>query len=369
MCLRKSCPIPSFSTSQPPSSSAAAALPGGLARFPRLGGLTPEINHILYRALEDVPVHGKPMDASTLIKMTAERTQGDVLRMTVPAEPDNSVEMLIRTPSGESKTAFVDPYDGSVIGTIPEGGVMQIVRKIHSLQYFRFWASCLVEIAAGWAIVLALSGIFLWWPRGKSGCALTVRGTPKIRMFWRDLHAVTGLFTSSLIVFLAVTGMPWSQVWGKYVQDWTTAADLGQPAPPPGVVPDWQLGQKKSGGHVHDSGKQSQANLPWAFEQFAPPESAALAKDPIDADQAIAILDALGLKKSFSLALPSGPTGAYTAASRPPRAEDTRVIYLDQYSGKVLGDTGFSQTGPLPRLSSGALPSTRDRNTAQSTAM
>ncbi len=85
--------------------------------------------------------------------------------------------------------------------------------------------------------------------------------------------------------------------------------------------------------------------MPWAFEQFAPPEFAALAKDPIDADQAIAILDALGLKKSFSLALPSGPTGAYTAASRPPRAEDTRVIYLDQYSGKVLGDTGFSQYG------------------------
>src|SRR5262249_1554124 len=63
-----------------------------------------------------------------------------------------------RTPSGESRTAFVDPYDGGLIGTLPEGGVMQIVRKIHSLQYFGFWASCLVEIAAGWAIVLALSG-------------------------------------------------------------------------------------------------------------------------------------------------------------------------------------------------------------------
>ena len=106
---------------------------------------------------------------------------------------------------------------------------MQIVRKIHSLQYFGFWQA-VVEIVAGWAIVLALSGIFLWWPRGKSGGALTVRGTPKIRMFWRDLHAVTGLFTSSLIVFLAVIGMPWSQVWGKYVhhRGWSWPAS---PAP------------------------------------------------------------------------------------------------------------------------------------------
>jgi hypothetical protein len=70
------------------------------------------------------------------VQKTAEQTQADVLRMSVPAEPDKSIEMLILTLSGETRTAFVDPYDGAVIGTIPEGGVMQIVRKIHSLQYF-----------------------------------------------------------------------------------------------------------------------------------------------------------------------------------------------------------------------------------------
>jgi uncharacterized iron-regulated membrane protein len=81
------------------------------------------------------------MAASALVQKTAEQTQAGVLRMSVPAEPDKSIEMLIRTPFGESRTAFVDPYDGAVIGTIPEGGVMQIVCKIHSLQYFGFWAS------------------------------------------------------------------------------------------------------------------------------------------------------------------------------------------------------------------------------------
>jgi uncharacterized iron-regulated membrane protein len=291
------------------------------------------------------------MAASALVQKAAEQTQADVLRMTVPAEPDNSVEMLIRTPAGESRTAFVDPYDGSVIGTIPEGGVMQIVRKIHSLQYFGFWASCLVEIAAGWAIVLAFSGIFLWWPRGRSGEVLTVRGTPKSRIFWRDLHAITGLFTSGMIVFLAVTGMPWSQVWGEYVRGWTTAAGLGQPNPPRGVVPDWQLGQKKGGGHHHGGGQQNQANLPWALEKSVLPElaPAAPAQAPIGADQALTIVAGLGLKKPFSLALPSGPMGAYTASSRPPRAEETRVIYLDQYSGKAFGDVGFSQYGPAAK--------------------
>ena len=35
---------------------------------------TPEINHILYRALEDVPVHGKPIAASALMQKMAEQT-------------------------------------------------------------------------------------------------------------------------------------------------------------------------------------------------------------------------------------------------------------------------------------------------------
>ena len=48
---------------------------------------------------------------------------------------------------------------------------MQLVRKIHSLQKFGFWASCLIEIVAGWAIVLVGTGVFLWWPRGKPTAA------------------------------------------------------------------------------------------------------------------------------------------------------------------------------------------------------
>lgn len=319
------------------------AVTGGLYLF------APEINHVLYRALEDVPARGAPMTARSLVQMTEEQTEAKVLRMTVPSGAGKSWQMLFRSPTGESRTAFVDPYDGVVIGTIPEGGVMQIVRKIHSLQFFGFWASCLVEIAAGWAIVLAFSGIFLWWPRGRNGGVLSVRGTPRSRMFWRDLHAVTGLFVCALIIFLAVTGMPWSMVWGKYVQDWTTAAGLGQPSPPPGVVPDWQLGQQKKGGHVHGGG--AQANLPWALEKSVPPQSAPAvpAQAAIDANQALAILAGLDVEKPFSLAFPSGPMGAYAATSRPARVEETRVVYLDQYSGKVLGDTGFSQYGPAAK--------------------
>ena len=330
----------------------------------------PEINHILYRSLEDVPARAEPLPASVLVQWAAEDTQGEVLRLTLPAEPDKSVEMLIRTRAGESRTAYVDPYVGRLLGTIPVGGVMQVVRKIHSLQYFGFWASCLVEIAAGWAIVLALSGIFLWWPRGRKGGVVTIRGTPKYRTFWRDLHAVTGLFVSSFIVFMAVTGMPWSKVWGNYVQEWTTAAGLGRPKPPADVVPNWKLAGGMSGhaGHMH-GGAAPAANLPWALEKAVSPQSTPAARPSISLDQALAAFAAMGLEKPYDIALPQGPKGAFTATTGPPRVEETRTVYLDQYSGKVLGDVAFANTGRPRSRSNGTSMCIKDRNTARSTAM
>ena len=52
------------------------------------------------------------------------------------------------------------------------------------------------------------------------------------RIFWRDIHAVTGIWISSLALFLLVTGLPWAMVWGAALkevraidfsaqQDWT----------------------------------------------------------------------------------------------------------------------------------------------------
>jgi uncharacterized iron-regulated membrane protein len=61
----------------------------------------PEINHVLYRSLEDVPARADaPLPASVLVQKAAESAQGEVLRVTLPSGPDKSVEMLIRTACG-----------------------------------------------------------------------------------------------------------------------------------------------------------------------------------------------------------------------------------------------------------------------------
>lgn len=105
----------------------------------------------------------------------------------------------------------------------------------------------MVELAASWAFVLVLSGLYLWWPRDR-GFAGTV--WPRLkrgkRFFWRDLHAVTGFWVSSLALVLLMTALPWAGVWGtaflaaragmgwiKGPQDWT----LGGEAPATGADP------------------------------------------------------------------------------------------------------------------------------------
>jgi uncharacterized iron-regulated membrane protein len=314
------------------------AVTGGLYLF------KPELDHLAYRSMEDVPARAAPFAPAGAKVETALR--GRVLQFTPSQGRGEAVRLLVRAPSGKALTAFADPYDGRLTGVIPYGGVLQLIRKIHSLQKFGFWASCIIEIAAGWAIVMVGTGLFLWWPRGRGG-VLAVRGRPAQRLFWRDLHAVTGAFAAVVILFLAVTGMPWSLVWGDHVQAWLTAANLYEPAAPAKVTPAWMMtmDMPSTAQAPHDAGAV-RADLPWALQKTPAPMSMPMADTPgLGVDAAIAELHRLGLKRPFSLALPEGPGGAFVGDYRPDRVEDSRTVYLDQYSGRVLADVGFKDWG------------------------
>jgi uncharacterized iron-regulated membrane protein len=314
----------------------------------------PELDHLAYRALEDVPARAAPRaPLARVVSRVEAGLDGRVLEITPPARPDRAVRLMVRGAGGEALTAFADPYDGHLIGATAYGGIMQLVRKIHSLQKFGFWASCLIEITAGWAVVLVGTGAFLWWPRGRgAGGVVSVRGAPAARVFWRDLHAVTGAFAGAVILFLALTGMPWSLFWGAHVQGWATAAHLYEPAPPVHLAPAWQMAATMPGmaHHPHADDTRVPPDMPWAMEKSpAPASMGAPGGAPITPDRAAAIFRSLGVNPAASLDLPDGPRGAYVASWRPDRVEGTRVVYLDQYSGRLLGDVGFKDWGPAAK--------------------
>lgn len=310
----------------------------------------PELDHALYRGLIDVPVRaGSPVPISTSLANVERALDGRVEQVTLPDRPDRSLRLLVRVASGEPRTAFADPYDGRFLGSTAAGGAMQLIRKVHSLQYFGFWASSLIEIAAGWAIVLVGTGVFLWWPRGQSSGVVTIAGSPRARRFWRDLHSVTGVFSAAVIVFLAVTGMPWSKFWGDHVQQWATAANLNMPAAPADVTPGWMLTESMPGmSHAQHSGNEVRPTMPWAVERTPVPQSDGSHAEDIGIDAAVARFEALGLRRPFNVQPAEGPHGAYVGSFTPDQATRERTIYLGR-DGEVLGDVGYRDYGPVAK--------------------
>lgn len=307
------------------------ALTGGLYLF------RAELDGLIHRDLKQVDIRsGAPAAPSALVANALAAIPGQAVKFVPPETPSASAEVTIRSADGARKVVYLDPYDGRVLGELPDKGtVMWVVRQIHSLAYFGPVANGAIEIAGGWAILLVLTGLYLWWPRGRGGGVVSVRGDAGKRVFWRDLHAVTGAFVGLFIVFLAVTGMPWSVFWGDQVNRWANGHNFGYPAGVRVAVP-------KSDEHLHDAGPTS-----WSLEQAQVPESVAQAAAPIGLDAAVAKFDALGLMRGYAVNLPSGPHGVYTGSVYPKDLSRQRVVHLDQYSGEPLLDMSYADYGPL----------------------
>lgn len=248
-----------------------------------------------------------------------------------PVDATSAAKVGVKSPDGELIFVYVNPYEGSVQAIIPKGGhVMRVIRDIHSLAYFGKVANYVLELAACWAIMLAITGLYLWWPRGGSGGVVSVRGTPKKRIFWRDLHAVIGLFVAGFIVFLAITGLPWSVWWGKNVKMIATEMGQGYPEMLWANVPTSQI-----------PAKDALTKTAWSTEESPMPLSTDTGVTPIDLDAAIAIFNARGIMPGYGIDLPGGPKGVYSGWIYPHDLNEQRMIHLDQYSGAALVDLRF----------------------------
>lgn len=305
------------------------AVTGGLYLF------KDEIDLARHGDLLTVAVPEAPQPWSALVAAALSAQPGTAAKLVLPAAPGRSLEVQIDDADGTRQSVYVDPGSGAVLGAIPsDEKLMQVVRKLHSLAFFGDIPNRVIEIVGGWTVVLVVTGIYLWWPRGDH--ALRIRGTPGGRLFWRDLHAVTGLFASGFILFLAVTGMPWSGVFGDLLNLGVTAAGQGYPlylwdATPTSTVP---LG--------------ADGPVAWTLEQSPVPRSGtapSAAAAPVGIDRAVSIAMAAGIAPGFTLVLPKAPDGVYTATIFPDDITAQRAIHIDRYSGAVIADVGFADYG------------------------
>ncbi len=201
----------------------------------------PQVERWEERAFQGLPVAGA----------AAPQRQVDAALAAFPGASFNSYRLperagdaamvhLVMSDGRTMRDVFVSPR-GEVLGSIaPDARLMEWTKRIHGQLLLGKQGSWLVELAASWAIVLVLSGLYLWWPRDRAIAGVV---WPRLnggrRIFWRDLHAVTGFWISGLVLALLVTGLPWAGLWGsafssvraemgwvKGEQDWTVGGEL-----------------------------------------------------------------------------------------------------------------------------------------------
>ncbi|WP_295194158.1 PepSY domain-containing protein, partial [uncultured Brevundimonas sp.] len=302
------------------------ALTGGLYLF------KDEIDGFLYRDMIRVPAVQAQAAPETWVASAAQAAGGGrVANLVMPGRNDQAVRLRVDRSDGVQKTVFVDPHTGRATGVIPAGGFMELVKKTHSLTLLGRPFNILVEIVAGWTIILFATGLYLWWPRRRGVATFALQTTDsRRRPFWRDLHAVTGFYVGGVVLFLAVTGMPWSAVWGDKVMGAVKETGLGRPPAP--VAGAWQRAQH------HDA----PVAAGWTMEGMVMTHDHAghggLA-------QVLRVADQVSLALPYAVNIPKADDTAYTLTTQATRVQDSRSLYVDAASGRLLGDIGYDQFG------------------------
>ena len=141
----------------------------------------------------------------------------------IPDDSRRSTQVMFGGHHGDGDAlpfpVFVDPHSAHVLGDLPGWSWMPgWTRKVHGGWPLGDAGSWLLELGACWAVVMILTGLYLWWPRERGLLAALV---PRVgqgkRVLIIDLHAsVAALFSVIVLVFL-VTALPWTTFWGDQV--------------------------------------------------------------------------------------------------------------------------------------------------------
>ncbi len=199
----------------------------------------PQIERFLDRPYEHLTITQRA-SANAQVQAALAAVPGSTLdAYELPHSPTSAAQILVDRGAQQFRV-YIHPQTLAVLKLDNEDHRLEnVVFKLHGELMMGDAGSWIVELAASWAVVMVLTGLFLWWPRHANGLAgvLYPRVRAGGRTFWRDIHAVTGVYVSVFALFLLFTGLPWAKGWGAYLkaarrlgaghvvhQDWTTSS-------------------------------------------------------------------------------------------------------------------------------------------------
>lgn len=309
----------------------------------------PQLDQLMYPELLQVAPGAQRLNADQQLAVVQQAyPQASINKYLPPLAEGRSAQFVVDN-GGQGLNLFVDPYRGTLLGSQDaQNNLQAIVRSLHGDLLIGTVGDRLIELAAGWGIVLVVSGLYLWWPRGSAAAGvLWPRLASRGRLFWRDLHAVVGFWGSLLLLFMLLTGMTWTGFWGaQFAGAWDHF---------PAAIWDSVPQSGKLTGSLNDSRQQTVA---WAVETTPLPASdphaghnghgtnaapGALAR--IGLQQVVDTAAERGVQPGYSITLPQGETGVYSVALFADDPRHDATLHLDQYSGAVLADVRWQDYG------------------------
>lgn len=252
----------------------------------------------------------------------------------LPSNATSAVRVHLRA-GGSSADAYVHPQSLQVLKVVePDSRLTEIVKTLHGELFAGKAGSIVVELAACWAIVMVITGLYLWWPRNARGLAGVLY--PRLRSgagtFWRDIHAVTGLWVSALACFLLLTALPWTTVWGGAFKSLRSVGATAE------VKQDWATGRASAAAPDEHAGHHGHSMAPLE-------ESPAVSLDAV-----VAKVAALDIAPPVLIQPPTAAERAWTVKGESQNRPLRRELAVDSRSGEIVRDRGFAQRKTLDRV-------------------
>ena len=300
--------VPQAALPAPPSAQIAAAL----LALPAEVGSTPRAHEHGAGPLAQTDLDGSPSSGFG-------GGGPPILDLLLSDDPTRSTILLAENPSGLPVPVFVDPYKLRVLGTLTAAEWLPgITRALHGAWPLGKPGSWLLELGDCWAIVMILTGWYLWWPRGRSvGAALWPRLKSGPRVLVRDLHASIAVLFSAVFFFFLISALPWTAFWGGEILS-RIQSKFGQESP--------------AGFSAGGAPGAKIASVSGSIDRIA---SEARAK---------------GVSGTLSIRLSPWPAAPLFVTNRASSLADDRTIVGDSASGRVLGDYRHDDLPLIPRL-------------------
>ncbi|MBJ2257712.1 PepSY-associated TM helix domain-containing protein [Pseudomonas psychrophila] len=313
----------------------------------------PQLDSLMYDHLLNVtPAHHSLSADEQLNRVKAAYPQGHISQYLPPINLERSAQFVLHN-GGRELNVFINPYNGDVLGAQDAKLNLQAVaRALHGELMIGTLGDRLVELAAGWGVVLVVSGLYLWWPRGQSAAGiLWPRLSRRARPLWRDFHAVTGFWGAALLLFMLISGMTWTGFWGKqYADVWNQF-----PAAMWNNVPTSDI-------EARSLNTATRQTVPWALENTPMPVSGAHAEHMghgamssgpaapgITLQDVVDTATARKVEPGYSITLPTTATGVFTVAVFADDPRNDATLHVDQYTGQVLADVRWQHYSNVAR--------------------